>query len=195
MLEISLYGPVKTYLESLGFSVKGEVVGCDVVGLLEGSPPVVVVCEMKARFNLELLLQAVDRAPACDEVWLAARLSRGGKGREADKRFRNLCRRLGLGLLGVTARDQVEVLLNPEALPPRRNPRRRSRLVEEHRRRNGDPTAGSGSRAPIMTAYRQRPSPARRQCLGSRSDRAISSSMRPMRRGCSCAMSTVGSYA
>src|SRR5262249_36095874 len=38
----------------------------------------------------------------------------------------------------------------------RRNPRRRSRLVEEHRRRNGDPTMGGGSRAPIMTAYRQR---------------------------------------
>ena len=156
MLETSLYRPVKTFLEGLGFSVKGEVVGCDVVGLLEGSAPVVVVCELKAQFNLELLLQAVDRAPACDEVWLAARLSRGGKGREADKRFRDLCRRLGFGLLGVGADDRVEVLLSPATVPPRRNLRRRSRLVEEHRRRNGDPTAGGVTRAPIMTAYRQR---------------------------------------
>ena len=31
----------------------------------------------------------------------------------------------------------------------------RSRLVGEHRRRRGDPAPGGGSRAPIMTAYRQ----------------------------------------
>jgi hypothetical protein len=40
-------------------------------------------------------------------------------------------------------------------LAPRRDPRRRSRLIEEHRRRQGDPVAGGGSRRPIMTAYRQ----------------------------------------
>jgi hypothetical protein len=38
---------------------------------------------------------------------------------------------------------------------PRRDQRRRSRLVDEHRKRQGDPTAGGGSRQPIMTAYRQ----------------------------------------
>jgi hypothetical protein len=38
---------------------------------------------------------------------------------------------------------------------PRKNPGRRSRLVEEHRRRRGDPVEGGGSRKPIMTAYRQ----------------------------------------
>ncbi len=38
---------------------------------------------------------------------------------------------------------------------PRKDPRRRSRLVEEHRRRQGDPVAGGGTRKPIMTAYRQ----------------------------------------
>jgi hypothetical protein len=37
----------------------------------------------------------------------------------------------------------------------RRDQRRRSRLVDEHRKRQGDPTAGGGSRQPIMTAYRQ----------------------------------------
>jgi hypothetical protein len=156
MPETALYRPVKGFLENLGFIVKGEVIGCDVVALKEGSPPVVVICELKAQFNLELVLQGVDRAAACDEVWLAARLSRRGKGREADKRFRNLCRRLGFGLLGVTAGDEVEVLMSPAAAPPRREAKRRSRLVEEHRRRSGDPTPGGGSRQPIMTAYRQR---------------------------------------
>ena len=155
ILETSLYRPVKAFLEGLGFVVKGEVGGCDVVALKGDDLPVVVICELKLTFNLELILQGVDRATTSDEVWLAARLSSRGKGRESDARFRNLCRRLGFGLLGVSSNGEVEVLLAPDAPTPRKNPRRRSRLVEEHRRRRGDPVEGGGSRAPIMTAYRQ----------------------------------------
>ncbi|MBX3537226.1 MAG: hypothetical protein KF735_06310 [Chelatococcus sp.] len=154
-METTLYLPVKRFLEGLGFSVKGEIGGCDIVALKEGEPPLVVIGEMKLSFNLELVLQAVDRAAACDEVWLAARLSARGKGRESDARFRQLCRRLGFGMLGVAADGAVSVLVSPEAPLPRKNPRRRSRLVSEHRRRLGDPALGGGSRAPIMTAYRQ----------------------------------------
>jgi hypothetical protein len=155
VLETSLYLPIKQFLESLDFCVKGEIGGCDLVALSPHSPPIVVVCELKLQFNLELVLQGVDRIAACDEVWLAARMSARGKGRESDKRFRNLCRRLGFGMLGVFTDGRVEVLLSPAAPTPRRDPRRRSRLVTEHQRRRGDPTAGGGSNAPIMTAYRQ----------------------------------------
>ena len=156
MLETSLYNPVKRFLEGLGFQVKGEIGGCDLVALSADAPPIVVICELKLQFNLELVLQGVDRAAASDEVWLAARMSATGKGRERDRRFRNLCRRLGFGLIGVNAHDDIEVLLSPTALAPRRDPKRRSRLVDEHRLRRGDPVAGGGSRTPIMTAYRQR---------------------------------------
>jgi len=125
------------------------------VALKGDDPPVVVIGELKLTFNLELVLQGVDRATASDEVWLAARLSSRGKGRESDARFRNLCRRLGFGLLGVLPNSEIEVLVSPTAPMPRKNPGRRSRLVEEHRRRQGDPVEGGGSRTPIMTAYRQ----------------------------------------
>ncbi|MFK0686969.1 DUF2161 family putative PD-(D/E)XK-type phosphodiesterase [Mesorhizobium sp. IMUNJ 23033] len=155
MQETSLYTPVKRFLESQGFTVKGEIGGCDIVGVRDGEPPVVVICELKLQFNLELVLQAVDRAAACDEVWLAACMSARGKGREQDRRFRALCRRLGFGLLGVGGKGEVELLLSPAALPPRRDPRRRSRLMDEHRRRRGDPAPGGSTRVPIMTAYRQ----------------------------------------
>lgn len=155
MLETALYSPVKRFLEGLGFEVKGEIGGCDLLALSNDAPPIVVVCELKLQFNLELILQGVDRAAAADEIWLAARMSPRGKGRESDKRFRNLCRRLGFGLLGIFDDDRVEVLLSPVAPAPRRDPKRRSRLVAEHRRRQGDPVVGGGSRAPIMTAYRQ----------------------------------------
>jgi hypothetical protein len=68
---------------------------------------------------------------------------------------RKLCRLLGFGLLGVSASGRVEVLVEPAPWRPRRDPRRRSRLVDEHRRRLGDPVLGGSSKAPIMTAYRQ----------------------------------------
>jgi hypothetical protein len=154
-LETALYLPVKRFLEKLGFTVKGEIGGCDLVALSAGDPPVVVIGELKLSFNLELVLQAVDRAGAADEVWLAARMSVRGKGRESDARYRNLCRRLGFGMLGVTMTGDVEVLVKPPTAAPRRDPKKRSRLVSEHRRRKGDPVLGGSTRAPIMTAYRQ----------------------------------------
>ena len=135
--------------------MKGEIGGCDLLAILGDEAPVVVIGELKLSFNLELVLQAVDRASACDEVWLAARISARGKGREADARFRNLCRRLGFGMLGVSQAGEVSIIVSPVAPMPRKDPRRRSRLVEEHKRRQGDPAVGGGTRAPIMTAYRQ----------------------------------------
>lgn len=154
-METTLYLPIKGFLEAAGYTVKGEIAGCDMVGLSPDEPPVVVICELKLSFNLELILQAVDRAAASDEVWIAARVSAKGKGRESDRRYRNLCRRLGFGMLSVSDNGTVDVLVSPDALMPRKNPRKRSRLVNEHKKRKGDPAMGGSTRSPIMTAYRQ----------------------------------------
>ena len=151
--ETSLYGPVKRYLETLGFTVKGEVCGCDLVALRGDEPPMVVIGELKLSFSLDLVLQAVDRTAACDEVWLAV----GGatRGRIRDPRVRKLCRLLGFGLLGVSPTGVVEILIEPRPWRPRRDNKRRARLVNEHRRRIGDPALGGTTKQPIMTAYRQ----------------------------------------
>src|SRR5205807_892595 len=92
--------------------------------------------------------------PTGDLVWVAARFSERGKGRESDARYRNLCRRLGFGMLAVTKSGQVEVIVSPTSVA-RRDPKRRSRLVTEHKKRQGDPALGGSTRSPIMTAYRQ----------------------------------------
>jgi hypothetical protein len=154
-METSLYLPIKAFIEAAGYEVKGEIGGCDLVGLSPSDPPVVVICELKLSFNLELILQAVDRAAVSDEVWIAARISPTGRGREADKRYRDLCRRLGVGMLGVADSGSVSIIVNAVTPMPRTNPKRRSRLVREHRRRRGDPTRGGSTRTPVMTAYRQ----------------------------------------
>jgi hypothetical protein len=154
-LETDLYLPIKRHLESLGLEVKGEVCNCDLVALSGGAPELVVIGEMKQSFTLELVLQAVDRTSACDEVWLAVAASKRGRGRENDSRVKKLCRFLGFGLLAVTANSQVEVIVEPAPWKPRRDAKRRSRLIEEHRRRKGDPIVGGSNRLPQMTAYRQ----------------------------------------
>ena len=154
-METSLYLPVKRFLEGMGFEVKGEICGCDVVALDRGTPAAVVIGELKLTFTLELLLQAADRIAVCDEVWLAVRASLRGRGREADSRVRKLCRLLGFGLLTVSTAGKVEVLVEPVPWRPRCDAKRRSKIVDEHRRRRGDPAAGGSTRQPIMTAYRQ----------------------------------------
>src|SRR6185312_8260599 len=151
--ETSLYGPVKRYLETLGFTVKGEVCGCDLVALRGDEPPVVVIGELKLSFSLDLVLQAVDRTAASDEVWLA--VGPAGRKRLRDPRVRKLCRFLGFGLLGVSSAGVVEVLVETRPWKPRKDKQRRARLIDEHRKRIGDPAPGGTTRQPIMTAYRQ----------------------------------------
>jgi hypothetical protein len=152
--EIALYAPVKRFLETRGFTVKGEICGCDLVAVRADEPPLVIVGELKLGFNLELVLQGIDRSAVCDDVWLAVRMN-GRRGREQDSRVRKLCRLLGFGLLAVAPGGRVEVLVEPRPWRPRRDSRRRARLLDEHRRRIGDPAAGGSVKAPIMTAYRQ----------------------------------------
>ena len=154
MPETSLYPAVKGFLEAAGFQVKGEVHGCDAVAVRDGEPLRLAIVEMKLGFTLDLLLQAVERLRLADEVWLAVPATR--RGRDRDPRVRRLCRLIGLGLMAVDlAQDRIEVLAEPGPYQPRPNQRRRSRVLSEHARRRGDPSAGGSSRQPIMTAYRQ----------------------------------------
>jgi len=145
---------VKQFLARQGYQVKGEIHHCDMVAVREGAPPMLVVVELKLGLTLELVLQAVDRMAACDAVWIAVPRTR--RGRDRDRRSHKLCRLLGLGLLAVNPRrGSVEVLVEPAPYRPRRNLRRRVRLLDEHGRRRGDPSPGGSTRTPIMTAYRQ----------------------------------------
>ena len=153
-MESSLYLPVKRFLETLGFEVKGEICGCDLVALKDDDPVRVVIGELKLSFNLELVLQAVARSASCDEIWLAVPQTKRG-GREHDPRVRKLCRLIGVGLLTVSSTGRVETLVEPVPWRPRLDGKRRSKIVSEHRRRLGDPSAGGSTRQPIMTAYRQ----------------------------------------
>ena len=153
-METALYNPVKAFLEAQGFTVKGEIRGCDVVALRAGEPDLLVITELKLGLSMELLLQAADRMAIADEVWLAIPATR--KGRDQDRRAHVLCRLLGVGLMTVTlSTGRVAVLADPGPYKPRLAARKRSRLLAEFTRRRGDPTPGGGRGRAIRTAYRQ----------------------------------------
>lgn len=154
--ESDLYGPVKRFLEELGFEVKGEVNGCDLAAV-RGEDLVLV--ELKVAFNLPLVLQGIERQRVCDTVYLAveAPSSRSDLARWAE--VQRLCRRLDLGLLTVsfaTHREpRVDVICEPGPYQPRRDTKARLSLLREFRRRSGDHNVGGVTRRPIVTAYRE----------------------------------------
>ena len=84
--ETSLYAPVKTLLEGQGYTVKGEINGCDVVAVRGDEPPVVV--ELKKTFGLGLVLQGIDRLAMTDAVYVAV-----GTWPTRQRETRRLCRR------------------------------------------------------------------------------------------------------
>ncbi|HYO44551.1 MAG TPA: DUF2161 family putative PD-(D/E)XK-type phosphodiesterase [Candidatus Limnocylindrales bacterium] len=145
--ESALSAPVKALLEAQGYDVKGEIRGCDLVGVRGDDPPVIV--ELKRTFSLALVHQGIDRLAMSDAVYLAV-----GTWPPRAAEVRRLCRRLGLGLIVVTG-GRADVLVDPTPYRPRQDLRRAGRLLREHQRRVGDPMPGGSTRVPVMTAYRQ----------------------------------------
>lgn len=157
MKESDLYSPLKRFLESQGYEVKGEVGNCDVFAVREEESPVVV--ELKLSLNLDVILQAVDRLSVSPKVYIGVpgyckTLKRRGR------RVKKLLRMLGLGLVSISPgrkTGDVEVLLDPGEYKPRRSKRRQERLLGEFAKRVGDPNIGGAEkRKGVMTAYRQR---------------------------------------
>ncbi len=155
MPEVELYGPIKQFLEAQGYEVKGEIGPCDIVAVRGDEGPVVV--ELKERLTLALVLQAVDRLSASDAVYIAFRIGKGQSAtwRTRRKQVTSLLRRLGLGLLTVSARGNVVPVLDPTPYRPKANAGRRMRLLKEFAERVGDPEAGGSASRQRLTAYRQ----------------------------------------
>lgn len=151
--EASLYPAVKQFLVQRGYDPKGEVGHCDVVATSPAEPGRLIIVEMKRSLTLDLLLQATDRLPCADELWIAVPATR--KGRDRDRRAHKLCRRLGIGLIAITPAGRIEILAEPTPYHPRPNTRRRAALLREHEARGGDPSPGGTGGVPVMTAYRQ----------------------------------------
>lgn len=157
LLERDLYGPVRAYLESLGYEVKGEVCGCDLTAMRDGE---LIVVELKRGFTLELIYQAMDRQRVADGVYVAVPLPRRGYRAPHIREMQSLCRRLELGLIFVgftgSGAAQLDVAVHPkEASAPRRDKKRRLAVLREHESRTGSVNTGGVTRKKILTAYKE----------------------------------------
>ena len=157
MKESDLYPPLKRFLESQRYEVKGEIGDCDVLAVRDAEAPVVV--ELKLSLNLNVVLQAVERLSLTPKVYIGVPKHCSVLSARR-KHVVKLLRMLGLGLLVVDAAAAVAVpvavLLDPGEYKPRRSKHRHERLLGEFRKRVGDPNPGGlHRRGGVMTAYRQ----------------------------------------
>lgn len=155
--ESDLYPPVRQYLESLGYEVKGEVMSCDMTAVHDDE---LIVVELKRGFTLELIYQAIDRQRVADGVYVAVPLPKRGYMSPQLRDMQTLCRRLELGLIlvGFTSKGlpQIDVAVHPkEAAAPRRNKKRRLAILREHTARTGSVNTGGITRQKILTAYKE----------------------------------------
>ena len=157
MKESDLYLPLKRFLESQNYEVKGEVGDCDAMAVRGREDPVVV--ELKLSFNLDVVFQAVDRLLLTPKVYIG--IPKQCKSLKRRRRhILKLLRMLGLGLVVIDPdleNGSVKVLLDPGEYRPRKSKHRQERLLGEFVKRVGDPNlGGTEKRKGIMTVYRQR---------------------------------------
>jgi len=154
--ESDLYGPVKALLQEQGYEVKGEVNGCDLVGVRGDE---VVVVELKVAFNLTLVLQGIARQRLTEAVYLAVEQPRSTRNGPRWSELTSLCRRLGLGLMTVSFSNRraprVEVVCDPGPFKPHQLSKPRGKLLKEFQHRTGDHNTGGTTKRPLVTAYRE----------------------------------------
>lgn len=152
--ETDLYLPVKSVLESQGYTVKSEIGKADVVACRGEEAPIIV--ELKTGFSLTLFHQAVDRLSLSDSVYVAVPQKSGKLAAKALRRNLALCRVLGLGVMTVRLRDgHVQIHRDPLPTKVPKSKKKTAKLLKEFAQREGDPNLGGSTKITVMTAYRQ----------------------------------------
>ncbi len=158
-LECQLYGPVKAYLQTMGWDMKAEVQGWDGAACRDGK---LLAVEMKLTLNLEVILQAVQRQKAADAVYIAVPAKRAAMRTQRWRDTLDLLKRLNIGLLAVSAAEgghEVEELIEPagQHSPAAKGHavRRRLRVLQELNGRTGDYNIGGVHQVKLITAYRE----------------------------------------
>jgi hypothetical protein len=153
--ETDLAAPVRDLLVGLGYTVRSEVLDCDLVAVRGDE---VVAIELKTGLTATLLIQAVLRQQSCDAVYVAIpRPTTGERGLDW-RGAKLLLKRLALGLITVALDSPargVEVVLDPQDWRHARQPRQRARIVREVAGRSADHNLAGGVRRKLVTAYRE----------------------------------------
>ncbi len=159
MMETDLFQPVSDFFVKAGYTVRSEVVHCDILAM-KGEELVAV--ELKTQFSLALLTQAVKRQKTADAVYMAVPKPANFGRTKKWKDLVHLVRRLELGLIFViTGRGRQRIEVVTDAVPFDREKSRRSHtrtrktMIAEMNGRHSDKNKGGSARTKIMTAYKE----------------------------------------
>lgn len=158
--ETDLNDPIKVWLEQQGCQVNAEVMGIDMMGMMESD--LVIAVELKLKLNLEVINQAVERQSVCDLVYIGVCHDFKAVETKRFKRTLLTLKRLNLGLITVNFRAESPIvyeILKPESFDFEKSKRmkrsRRQKLIEEFNKRKSNLNKGGSTRQKIMTAYKE----------------------------------------
>jgi hypothetical protein len=151
--ETDLYEPIRKMLSAQGFTVKGEVKGCDIAAVKD---EILWVVEMKLSFNMTLLYQAMERKKLTDWVYIA--LPRPRRANEKKHRLmQQILKKLEIGLISVSldsACPVAEIISFPDGKADKVT-KSAARVKKEIAGRTAD-TTGGATKTPVNTAFRER---------------------------------------
>jgi hypothetical protein len=149
VLESDLYPVVARFFEEQGFSVKGEVCGCDLVGV---NGEAIIIAELKVTFNIKLLYQAVRRLAITDRVYAVIFKPKTRQKMSYWQMMKSLCRRLHIGLLVVDG-DDVLVIAEPGPFSAKAPSKQRTKVLREFNGRRISQNTGGVTGKKLQTAY------------------------------------------
>lgn len=151
--ETDLYQPIRDYLIQHGYTVRSEVINCDITAVKGGD---LIVIELKRNANIQLLIQATERQRITDSVYVAIPTpkTKGSHWRGIQR----ILRMLEVGLMVVSfdrRQPNVEVMFDPLPYAREKQKRKRRAVLKEIGKRSGEYNIGGSTRQKIITAYRE----------------------------------------
>lgn len=147
--EADLYPIIAKYFSAQGYTVKGEVCGCDLVAVKDDS---IVIAELKKTFNIKLLYQAVRRLAITDQVYAVIFKPKGRQKMSFWQMIKSLSRRLNIGLLVVDG-DEIMVIASPGDFTGKSSARNKNKLLKEFHGRRVSENTGGVTGVKLQTAY------------------------------------------
>lgn len=154
--EAELSKPVNQWLEAQGYQINHEVRNCDITAV-KGEE--LLILELKLRFNLTLVYQALERKRMTPSVYVVIPLKGSRSAPPQYKRMRLLLQNLQIGLLVVRylrGGPRVEMLLHPREYRQQNRVKAKAAILREIQNRYGEfNRGGQASTVQQVTAYRQ----------------------------------------
>ena len=150
--ETDLYLPVQRFFSELGFKVDAEVRDCDIVA---SKDDIVVICELKRGFTIELVYQLVNRKKMTPYVYAVIPRPKNMRSAAFKKKL-DILRALECGLLVVlNSTKRVDVVLEPKGEDTKKKQEYRKGIVKEVSVRKMSLNLGGQSRRKIVTAHKE----------------------------------------